>query len=153
MNASDARIARLFTSSVGGVVEDNSPNAGPPRSNQFDLILQLEAGNVIGQSGGNYRLTFTAINDNTAAPQAGLIPAGNPFNEQFDGEDPNNPATAWQKSGNDYVRTGAGQPAGILRFNIPIPANTTGRFHYNIEFVNAGFQVVDLAQSNSFILV
>jgi hypothetical protein len=145
MNANDARISRVFTAQAGSVVEDNSPNAGPPKVNQYELVVQLEAGEVIGQSGGNYRVNVTAINDNTAAPEAGLVPAGNPFNEQFDGEDPNNTATNWQRNGSDYART--------IRATINIPAGLTGRFHYNLEFTNNGFQVVDLGQSNAFILV
>ncbi len=145
MNANDARIASLYTSQAGGLVEDNSPNAVPPRAASFDLIVQLEAGSVLGQGGGNYTLNFTAINDNTAAPEPTLVPAGNPFSEQF-------LAPAWQQSGTDFVRTGTGEPIGILRFNIPVGANV-GRFHYNLEFVNAGFQVTELGQTNSFILV
>src|ERR1700722_7173152 len=60
MNANDARIAGVYTAAAGGVTEDNSPNAGPPRAGTFDLIVQLEAGNVLGQSGANYTLTITA---------------------------------------------------------------------------------------------
>jgi hypothetical protein len=153
MNANDARIARLYTAADGGITEDASPNAGPPRSNQFDVIAQLEAGNVIGQSGGNYTLNFTVINENTGLPEAALVPTGNPFNEEFDGKDPNVAGTDWQASGRDFVRTGTGEPLGILRFNITVPAGLTGRFHINLEFVDAGFQVVNLAQSNVFILV
>jgi hypothetical protein len=151
MNANDARIARLYTTQTGGVTEDNSPNAGPPRSNTFDLILQLEAGNVIGQGAGRYSLTFTAINDDTAAPEAGL--GLGPFNEQF--EDP-----LWKPSGGDFVRTSPAVGAipeilGITRYTIAIPAALIlpGQFHYNLRFVNAGFQVVDITQSNLFILV
>jgi len=150
MNANDARIARLYTTQTGGVTEDNSPNAGPPRLNTFDLILQLEAGNVIGQSGGTYRLTFTAINDDTAAPEAGI--GLGPFNEQFQPPE-------WKSSGNDFVRTSPAVTAaipeilGITRFTITIPAGLFGQFHYNLRFVNSGSQVVAIAQSNPFILV
>jgi hypothetical protein len=90
-------------------------------------------------------LNFTAINDNTATPESTLVPAGNPFTEQFLAPD-------WQPAGQDFVRTGTGQPVGILRFTIPV-GNLTGRFHYNLEFVSSGFQVTDLCESNSFILV
>jgi hypothetical protein len=145
MNANDARIANLYTAQTGGLVKDNSPNIGSPRATSFDLIVQLEAGNVIGQGGGNYTLNFTAINDNTATPEPTLVPAGNPFNEQF-------LAPHWQASGVDFVRTGPSQPVGILRFNIPV-GNLTGRFHYNLEFVGSSFQFTDLWESNSFILV
>jgi hypothetical protein len=148
MNANDARIATLYTAQTGGLVEDNSPNAASPAAASFDLIVQLEAGNVIGQGGGNYTLNFTAINDNTAAPVPTLVPTGNPFSEQFLA----GAGQPWQASGTDFVRTGTGQPTGILRFNIPV-GNNTGRFHYNLEFFNAGFQVTELGQTNSFILV
>lgn len=151
MNANDARIARVYTSAAGGVTEYNSPNAGPPRAGTFDLIVQLEAGNVLGQSGANYTLTITAINDDTGAAVAGLVPAGSPFSEQFQAPD-------WKPSGPDFVRTSPAAGAvpeilGILRYNITIPAATTGQFHYNVRFVSAGFQVVALAASNPFLLV
>lgn len=157
MNANDVRIARIYTAQPSGVTEDTTPNAGPPRSDTFDLILQLEAGNIIGQQAGNYALTFTAINDDTAAPAPGLNPAGNPFNEQLQ-------APQWKPSGNDFVRTtpalAAAPPIpatpeilGIARYRITIPAGTTGQFHYNVRFVLAGGQVAAFAQSNLFLLV
>jgi hypothetical protein len=145
INANDARIANLYTTQAGGLVENNSPNAGPPRATSFDLIVQLEAGRAIGQGGGGYTLNFTAINENTGAPEPALVPAGNPLLEQFLAPD-------WQASGTDFARTGTGQPAGILRFNIPV-GNLTGRFHYNLDFVSSDFQVTDLWESNSFILI
>jgi hypothetical protein len=146
MNANDARIAAIYTAAPGGIVMDDTPNAGPPRSNTFDLIVQLEAGNVVGQNAGNYTLSFTAVNENTGLPEAGLAPTGNPFKEEFKSPE-------WQPSGNDFVRTGTGEPAGILRYKITIPGGVTGRFHYNVELVSAGLQVVDLAQSHTFLLV
>jgi hypothetical protein len=145
INANDARIANLYTAPTGGLVEDNSPNAGPPRATSFDLIVKLEAGKAIGQGGGEYRLNFTAINENTGTPEPTLVPAGNPFIEQFLAPD-------WQASGADFVRTGTGQPSGILRFNIPV-GSLTGRFRYNLDFVSSDFQVTDLWESNSFILI
>ena len=143
--ADDARIVKLYTSQTSEIVEDNRPNAGPPRGTSFDLIVQLEAGNVIGQGGGDYTLNFTAINENTGAPEPPLVPVGNPFSERFLAPD-------WQARGAEFVRTGTGQPIGILRFTIPV-GNLTGRFHYNLEFVSANFQVTNLGESNSFILV
>ena len=145
MDANDARIANLYTAQTDGLEEDNSPNAGPSRATSFDLIVQLEAGKAIGQGGGDYTLSFTAINENTGAPEPALVPAGNPLLEQFLAPD-------WQASGTDFARTGTGQPAGILRFNIPV-GNLTGRFHYNLDFVSSDFQVTDLWESNSFILI
>jgi hypothetical protein len=154
MNANDVRIARIYTAQPSGVTEDTTPNAGPPRTGIFDLILQLEAGNIIGQQAGNYTLTFTAINDDTAAPTPGLNPTGNPFSEQLQ-------APEWKPAGNDFVRTtpaiatapAAPEILGIARYRITIPAGTTGLFHYNVRFVLAGGQVAAFAQSNYFLLV
>ncbi len=154
MNAADARIAAIFTAQPGATVKDITPNAGPPKVNTFDLIVQLEAGNVLGQGGSKYTLTFTAINDNTGLPEAGLAPVGSPFKEEFDGVaalPP--PGTKWKVNGTDFVRTGGGEPDGILRYEIAIPAGLTGQFHYNLQLVTQGFQVVDLAQSEPFLLV
>jgi hypothetical protein len=152
MNAADARIAGIYTAQTGATVKDSTPNAGPPRTNTFDLIVQLEAGNVLGQN-GEYTLNFTAINENTLQPQANLVPIGNPFPEKFDGVPGGGVGLNWQQNGTDFVRTGAGEAPGILRYRITIPPGLTGRFHYNLEFVTRGFQVVDLAQSDAFLLV
>jgi hypothetical protein len=45
---------------VDGTVEDNTPNADAAVPDQFDLILQAEVGGILGNSGANYTLTFTA---------------------------------------------------------------------------------------------
>lgn|GEM_PF-859081 len=157
MNANDARIAAIYTAQPGATVKDSSPNTGLSRSATFDLIVQLEAGRVLGSSLGNYTLNFTAINENTGLPQNELVPIGDPFKEEFDGPPdaavPVPAGTKWRANGTDYVRTGANEPAGILRFKIAIPAGLTGRFHYNLEFFSVNHQVVDLAQSDAFILV
>jgi hypothetical protein len=144
MNSNDARIAAVYTAAPGGVTEDKSPNAGPPKSTTFDVIVQLEAGNVLGQSGANYTLTLTAINDDTGAAVPALTQG--PFAEQFQ-------APEWEPSGGDFVRTSTGSPTGILRYSVTIPAGLTGQFHYNVKFVSAGYQVVEIATSNPFILV
>ena len=72
MNANDARIVRVFTAQVDGTVEDNTPNANAAVPDQFDLILQAEVGGVLGNSGANYTLTFTAINDDMVTRQVSL---------------------------------------------------------------------------------
>ncbi|UBU08832.1 hypothetical protein [Nonomuraea gerenzanensis] len=144
MNSSDARIAAAYTTAPNGTVADDTPNAGPPRSPTFDLVLQLEAGNVLGQSGGDYTLNIVAINENTGLPVASLVPTGNPFKEEFK-------APAWTPSGNDFVRSGSSP--GVLRYSITVPSGVTGRFHYNVDFVSSGFQVVELARTPSFLLV
>jgi hypothetical protein len=147
MNANDARIARLFTTQVDGTVEDNSPNAKTRVPDQFDLILQAEVGAVLGDSGANYVLTFTAINDDMVTRQVSLNPVGNPFKEEWSA------AHGWVRSGNDFVKTGQGEADGIMRYRIAIPPGLTGAFHYNVRMVSVNFQVISFAQSNPFLLV
>ena len=86
MNANDARIVRLFTAQVDGTVEDNTPNAKARVPFQFDLILQAEVGDILGDSGANYTLTFAAINDDMVARQVSLNPEGNPFKEEWNAD-------------------------------------------------------------------
>jgi hypothetical protein len=147
MNANDARIARLFTAQVDGTVEDDTPNAKAAVPFQFDLILQAEVGAVLGDSGANYTLTFTAINDDMLTRQVSLNPAGNPFREEWSAN------YGWIRSGNDFVKTGKGEADGIMRYRIDIPPGLTGAFHYNARMVSDNFQVVSFAQSNPFLLV
>jgi hypothetical protein len=147
MNANDARIVRLFTTQVEGTVEDNTPNANSPVHDQFDVILQAEVGAVLGNSGANYTLTFTAVNDDTVARQVALNPVGNPFKEEW------NAGCGWIRSGNDFVKTGAGEADGIMRYRIAIPPGLTGAFHYNVRLVSENYQIISFAQSNPFLLV
>jgi hypothetical protein len=147
MNANDARIVRLFTTQVDGTVEDNTPNANSPAPDQFDLILQAEVGAVLGNSGANYTLAFTAVNDDLVARQSGLHPEGNPFKEEW------NRTCGWIKSGNDFVKTSPGEADGITRYRISVPAGLTGAFHYNVRLVSENYQVISFAQSNPFLLV
>lgn len=147
MNANDARIVRLFTTQVDGTVEDNTPNANSLAPDQFDLILQTEVGGVLGNSGANYTLTFTAVNDDTVARQIALNPPGNPFKEEW------NLGCGWIRNGNDFVKTGAGEATGIMRYRIAIPPGLTGAFHYNVRLVSENYQIISFAQSNPFLLV
>jgi hypothetical protein len=147
MNANDARIVRLLTAQVDGTVEDNTPNANSRLPDQFDLILQAEVGAVLGNSGANYTLVFTAINDDTVARQVALNPPGNLFKEEW------NLACGWVRSGNDFMKTGAGESDGIMRYRIAIPPGLTGAFHYNVRLVSENYQVISFAQSNPFLLV
>jgi hypothetical protein len=184
MNGDDARIARVYTTPPGGVTEDTSPNAGPPRTTTFDLILQLEAGHTVGSSGGAYDLFITAINDDTGGAVAGLAPPGSPFLAQhFDPPPPpaagqtETAGSGWEVGSplapagtGDFVLTSPRVPPppaavsattvprilGIMRFSITIPAGPpvlTGQFHYNVRFVNVNREIVNLAQSNPFVLV
>lgn len=147
MNANDARIVRLFTTQVDGTVEDNTPNANSLAPDQFDLILQTEVGGVLGNSGANYTLTFTAVNDDTVARQVALNPPGSPFKEEW------NLGCGWIRNGNDFVKTGAGEATGIMRYRIAIPLGLTGAFHYNVRLVSENYQIISFAQSNPFLLV
>jgi hypothetical protein len=147
MNAYDARIVRLFTAQVDGTVEDDTPNARARVPFQFDLILQAEVGAVLGDTGANYILTFSAINDDMVARQVSLNPVGNPFREEWSA------AYGWVQSGNDFVKTGKGEADGIMRYRIDIPSGLTGVFHYNVRMVSDNFQVVSFARSNPFLLV
>ena len=146
MHANDARIARLYTAQVDGTVEDPTPNANSPVADQFDLILQAEVGGSLGNSGANYTLTFTAINDDMVTRQVSLNPPGNPFKEEW------NLGCGWVR-GNDFVKTGPGEADGIMRYRIAIPPGLSGAFHYNVRLVSENFQVTSFAQSNPFLLV
>jgi hypothetical protein len=147
MNANDARIVRLFTAQVDGTVEDDTPNAKARVPFQFDLILQAEVGAVLGDSGANYTLTFSAVNDDMVARQVSLNPEGNPFREEWSA------AYGWVRSGNDFVKTGKGEADGIMRYRIDIAPGLTGAFHYNVRMVSDNFQVVSFTRSNPFLLV
>jgi hypothetical protein len=147
MNGSDARIVRLFTARSGGLVEDDTPNASSPRATQFDLILQAEAGGILGDSGANYTLTIIAVDDDAVRPEARLEPTGGPFHEEWSLDH------GWRPSGNDFVKTGPGEPDGIVRYRIAIPEGLNGAFHYNARLVSANFQVTSFGRSNPFILV
>jgi hypothetical protein len=147
MNGNDARIVRLFTARTGGLVEDNTPNASSPVATGFDLILQAEAGSILGDSGANYTLTILAINDDTVLPEPRLDPTGGPFHEEWSSDH------GWKLSGNDYVKTGPDESVGIVRYRIAIPGGLVGAFHYNARLVSKNCQVVSFAQSNPFILV
>ena len=147
MNANDARIVRVFTTQVDGTFEDAAPNANSPAPDQFDLILQAEAGILLGNSGANYTLTFSAVNDDTVSRQVALNPPGNPFKEEW------NLAYGWVRSSNEFVKTGDSEARGVMRYRIDIPQGLSGAFHYNVRLVSENHQVVSFARSNQFLLV
>jgi hypothetical protein len=72
-------------------------------------------GGILGNSGANYTLTFTAINDDMVTRQVSLNPPGNPFKEEW------NLSCGWIRSGNDFVKTGPGEADGVMRYRIAIP--------------------------------
>jgi hypothetical protein len=139
----DAELTELYTSATGLDVEDNEPNTGAPGAppeNNFQLHLELVAGNVIGNGGGNYRLEITCIDETLAAPNANMSPGV--LNQQFLAAD------GWQ----------AGGPAGnFLKeqvFNINVDNAARGHvLRYVATMVSAGRDVVSFIESNRFILV
>jgi hypothetical protein len=139
----DAEETKLYTSPTGLDVEDNEPNTGAPGAppeNNFQLHLELVAGNVIGNGGGNYRLEITCIDETLAAPNANMSPGV--LNQQFLAAD------GWQ----------AGGPAGnFLKeqvFNINVDNAARGHvLRYVATMVSAGRDVVSFIESNRFILV
>ena len=72
-------------------------------------------GGILGNSGANYTLTFTAINDDMVTRQVSLNPPGNPFKEEW------NLSCGWIRSGNDFVKTDPGEADGVMRYRIAIP--------------------------------
>lgn len=150
MNGQDSRVAAAYTVQDGGIVADDTPNAGVPDSTKFDLILEAEAGDPLGNSGAAYTLNIYAVSEDGGAVPAGFSPGL--LNERWDA------ANGWKKVGNDFVKTGTGEPNGIVRYDITIgtgaiPAGTTRRFHYNVELISANFEVTSLKSSDPFVLV
>lgn len=150
MNGQDSRIANLYTVQDGGLVGDDTPNAGVPDPAKFDLILEAEAGDPLGNSGAAYTLNIYAVSDDGGAVPAGFSPGV--LNENW------NAANGWKKAGNDFVKTGAGEGDGIFRFNITIPAGaipvgTFRRFHYNADLISANFEITSVFEGAPFTLV
>jgi hypothetical protein len=82
MNGQDSRVAAVYTVQDGGLVADDTPNAGVPDPTKFDLILEAEAGDPLGNSGAAYTLNVYAVSED-----GGAIPAGfssGPLRERWD---------------------------------------------------------------------
>jgi hypothetical protein len=141
--ANDAEYTEAYTSAPGLDVEDNEPNTGAPGgqpTNNFELHVELVAGNVIGNGGGNYRMEITCIDETLAAPNNAMSPGV--LNQQFLAAD------GWL----------AGGPAGNFHkeqvFNINVDPNARGHvLSYVATLVSAGRDVVSFIRSNRFILV
>ena len=148
MHASDARIARLYTTETGGNVQDNTPNAPPngalPAATTFDLVLEGEAGVNLGANGVNYTLSIVAY-DVTAGNNA---PALNPTsatlpNQEFNAGKPN---SVWKASGTDFISE--------QRFPINVTAAVKGHtISYTASLVSDDGQIVSFLQSDPFILL
>ena len=89
MNPNEARLTRIYTQEAnGGVanVEDLTPIGGTSgNATSFEVVVEGEAGNVLGNSSQPYRLTLSAIDlTDVRNPEGG----GNTFtitvNEAFD---------------------------------------------------------------------
>jgi hypothetical protein len=70
MNANDAQFVRVYTREVGGAIADNSLVVSGGAHN-FDVIVEAEAGSVLGGGGAPYLLSLTAFDwttGNNATP-------------------------------------------------------------------------------------
>jgi hypothetical protein len=143
LNANDAQLIEILTCQHTSTVEDNAPNA--PGGNQnpatsYDVVVEGNAGNVIGHSLAPYTLTVTAIDLTTmaAVPSLSIGPLAQTFNP-----------TLWTSSGpDDYVTQ---QP-----FTITLPAVNPFAGHvlqYVASLVSANDEIVSILQSELFTLV
>jgi hypothetical protein len=141
--ANDAELTELYTAATGFDVEDDEPNTGPPGAApaaSYDLHLEAVAGNVIGNSGANYQLTITCIDETLAAPNAAMSPGV--LNQQFNG------ANGWAAGG------GAGNFLKEQVLPIAVPANVRGHvFRFVATLVSANGDIVSFIESNRFVLV
>ena len=103
-------------------------------------------GDILGDSGANYTLTFAAINDDMVARQVSLNPEGNPFKEEW------NAGHGWIGAATTSSRPAPARPTASCATGSPSPG-LTGAFHYNVRLVSENFQVVSFGQSNPFLLV
>ncbi|HEX8858813.1 MAG TPA: hypothetical protein VGC06_06895 [Actinomycetes bacterium] len=140
--ANDAELTNLYSAATNFDVEDNEPNTGPPGNPpaaSFDLHVEAVAGNVIGNSSADYRLTLTAIDETLAAPNAGMSRTAD---QEF------NAANGWNPGG------GAGNFLKEQVFSIPVPNGVQGHvFRYVGTLVSKNGDIVSFIESNRFILV
>jgi hypothetical protein len=117
MNPNDARIANAFTTGLKGIVPDNTPIDGQGGGNQYDVVVQLEAGGTLGSGQAPYTVTLIAFSDDVGVAEPNLTPPV--VNETFDGDRTGLDATRlWKKSNNDFFRE--------IRQTITVPACTAG---------------------------
>src|SRR5215207_5054501 len=118
--ANEVELTSLYSASTGLAVQDNEPNAptpgGPPAA-KFDLNLGAVAGMVSGNSGANYVLTLTCIDETLAAPNAAM--SIGPLNQALSAAD------GW------VPRGAAGMFVNERTFPIAVPGGVSGHvFHY-----------------------
>ena len=143
MNANDAQLIEVLTAQHGSTVEDNAPNAPAPgqaAAASFDVVVEGNAGNVIGNSAAPYTLTVTAMDLTTMTAAANLnpvIPA-----QSFS-------APQWIKNGPDDYDT-----QQSFTVNVPSPNPYAGHvLQYVASLVSVNDQVVSILQSQLFTLV
>jgi len=148
MHASDARIARLYTTETGGNVQDSTPNAPAtglqPPATTFDLVLEGEAGVNLGASGVNYTLSIVAYDVTTGDNAPALDPTSPTLpNQEFNAGKPN---PLWKASGTDFITE--------QRFAINVPAAVKKHtISYTASLVSDDGQIVSFLQSEPFILL
>jgi hypothetical protein len=143
VNANDAQLIEILTAQHGSTIEDNAPNAPAPGQGaaaSFDVVVEANAGNVIGNSGGPYTLTVTAV-DLTAMSAAGPLSVG-PTAQSFT-------APAWNKNGPDDYDS-----QQSFTINVPAPNPYAGHIlQYVASLVSVNDQVVSILKSEPFTLV
>jgi hypothetical protein len=143
VNANDAQLIEVLTAQHGSTIEDNAPNSPAPgqaAATSYDVVVEGNAGNVIGNSTGQYTLTVTAIDLTTMAPAAAL--SVGPLTQAF-----NTPT--WKPNGPDDYDT-------QQSFTVTVPAGNPFKGHilqYVASLVSANDQVVSILQSEPFTLV
>jgi hypothetical protein len=143
VNANDAQLIEVLTAQHGSTVEDNAPNAPAPgqvAATTYDVVIEGNAGNVIGNSGGTYALSVTAMDLTTMTPAANLNPTvpAQAFN-----------APTWNKNGPDDYDT-----QQSFTVTVPSPNPYAGHIlQYVASLVSVNDQVVSILQSESFTLV
>jgi hypothetical protein len=143
VNANDAQLIEVLTAQHGSTVQDNTPNAPAPgqaAAASYDVVIEGNAGNVIGNSGGPYKLTVTAMDLTAMTPAAALNPAIGP--QSFS-------APTWNKNGPDDFDT-------QQSFTINVPAGNPFAGHvlqYVATLVSVNDQVVSILKSELFTLV
>jgi hypothetical protein len=143
MNANDARVTQLFVSVTGSQTPDDSPNeTGGVAGTTYDLHLRGEAGSAIGNSKGDYNLSITAFNVSKGVAEPGLEPFTNPQLEEFENAAPGN----WAPVGVDFVKEET--------YNITIPGGVPRGdvYQYTAQLVTVNFEVIEIIQSDLFIL-
>lgn len=143
MGINDARISRLYVTKHGGDVQDATPNAPdqPPNAPAptFDVTLEMEAGGAVA---GQYKLQVVAYDVSAGARNPAMDP---PAASNLNGTGAF--ATApWQVVLGDWTFDQTAQ--------ITVPSNTSGHiFFYTAALMSNNFQIVDVKESEHFVLV